>query len=434
MNTDKHHPLDWDAIRRRLAAGGKVAWRGLEELAESEAFAEMLHREFPDQASEWTDPVTRRQFLVLLGASLALAGVSGCSSQPAPEENIVPPARQPEGRVPGKPLYFATAMPLGGVATGLLVKSNEGRPTKVEGNPRHPAVEVSSRDPAKRFGATDVFAQASILDLYDPDRSQTATYLGRPRGWAGALLTLRSQMDKQRRNGGTGVRVLTGNVTSPTLVDQLTGDHAGTLRTEFPQAKWYRHEPARSESVREGARLAFGREVDTIYRFDKAAVVLALDADFLSCGPGHLRYVRDFMSRRRVWGKDGEPTMNRLYSVESLPSNTGAVADNRLALRPSEVEGFARAVAAELGVEGVKTSAILSEVQRKWVAVLKRDLSDEKNRGKSVVLAGDAQPPIVHALAHAMNHALGNHTGDARTVSYIDPIEARPADQTAELR
>jgi len=177
MNTDKHHPLDWDAIRRRLAAGGKVAWRGLEELAESEAFAEMLHREFPDQASEWTDPVTRRQFLVLLGASLALAGVSGCATQPAPEENIMPPARQPEGRVPGKPLYFATAMPLGGVATGVLVKSNEGRPTKVEGNPRHPAVEGGPRRSANHFGPTDVFAQASILDLYDPDRSQTVTYL-----------------------------------------------------------------------------------------------------------------------------------------------------------------------------------------------------------------------------------------------------------------
>jgi len=432
MNTDKHHPLDWDAIRRRLAAGGKVAWRGLEELAESEAFAEMLHREFPDQASEWTDPVTRRQFLVLLGASLALAGVSGCATQPAPEENIMPPARQPEGRVPGKPLYFATAMPLGGVATGVLVKSNEGRPTKVEGNPRHPAVEGGPRRSANHFGPTDVFAQASILDLYDPDRSQTVTYLGRPRGWAGALLTLRSQIDKQRSNRGEKLRVLTGNVTSPTLVDQLTGDRAGALRKEFPQAKWYRHEPARSESVREGARLAFGREVDTNYHFDNAAVVLSLDADFLSCGPGHLRYVRDFMSRRRVWGKDGEPTMNRLYAVESMPTNTGAVADYRLALQPSEVEGFARAVAAELDVEGVKTSATLSEGRRKWVVAVARDL--RKNRGKCVILAGDAQPPVVHALAHAMNHALGNHTGDTPTVSYIDPIEARPTDQTAELR
>src|SRR5262249_40568435 len=133
----------------------------------------------------------------------------------------------------------------------------------------------------------DVFAQASILGLYDPDRSQTATYLGRPRAWNEALTALRKALHKQRRNGGAGVRVLTGNVTSPTLADQLTGDHAGTLREEFPQAKWYRHEPARSESVREGARLAFGRDVQPLYHFANAAVVLSLDADFLSCGAGH---------------------------------------------------------------------------------------------------------------------------------------------------
>jgi molybdopterin-containing oxidoreductase family iron-sulfur binding subunit len=410
MKHAQNQPLDWDAIRRRLAEGGQAAWRGLEELAGSEAFAEMLHREFPERAAEWTDPVTRRQFLTLLGASLALAGVAGCSSQPAPEETIVPPARQPEGTLPGKPRYYATAMTLAGVATGLLVKSNEGRPTKVEGNPDHPA----------SLGATDVFAQASVLGLYDPDRSQAVTYLGRPRAFDEALVALRAELAKQRERGGAGLRVLTGNVTSPTLAELLNGDHAGTLRRDFPEAKWYRHEPAHSDNIHEGARLAFGRPADTIYHFENAAVVVSLDADFLGCGPGHLRYVREFMTRRRA------RPMNRLYAVETMPSSTGAVADNRLPLRPGEIESFARALAAELRVENVRTR---SEKWQKWITAVAADL--RKNAGKCVIVAGDTQPPIVHALAHAINLKLEN---GGKTVSYIDPIEARPADHRTELR
>ena len=160
---------------------GRRCWRSLEEFLDTPEFQEMLHREFPDQASEWTDPVTRRRFLMLMGASLALAGLNGCSTQPAPREKIMPYVRQPEAIVPGKPLYFATAMPLAGVATGVLVESHEGRPTKIEGNPSHPA----------SLGATDLLIQASILGLYDPDRSQAVTYRGRPRAWNEALSALR---------------------------------------------------------------------------------------------------------------------------------------------------------------------------------------------------------------------------------------------------
>ncbi|HXG09060.1 MAG TPA: TAT-variant-translocated molybdopterin oxidoreductase, partial [Gemmataceae bacterium] len=284
-------PLDWDTIRRRLMAGGPQFWRGLEELAETDAFREMMHREFPEQAATWTDPISRRRFLMLMGASLALAGLAGCGAQP-PVGKIVPYVRQPEALVPGKPLYFATAMTLGGLATGLLVESHEGRPTKVEGNPKHPA----------SLGATDAFAQASILGLYDPDRSQTITYLGRPRGWSEFLADsrLREALREQREQKGAGLRILTETITSPTLAYQIAGDHDSALLRQFPEARWYQYDAARSDHVQEGARLAFGAYVNTVYDFTAADVVVALDADFLSCGPAHLRYVHDFMSRRRV--------------------------------------------------------------------------------------------------------------------------------------
>jgi MoCo/4Fe-4S cofactor protein with predicted Tat translocation signal len=418
MSTRKSLSLDWDAIRRRLPAGGKQFWRGLEELADSEEFREMIHREFPDQASEWTNPITRRRFLMLMGASFSLAGLSGCGAQP-PAGRIMPYVRQPEQLVPGKPLFFATAMPLGGLATGLLVETHEGRPTKVEGNPLHPA----------SLGATDVFAQASVLGLYDPDRSQAVTHLGRPRAWSEALAAFRTALGTQRSRGGAGLRVLTETITSPTLADQLTGEQDGALRREFPQARWYQYEPARSDSALEGTRLAFGESVNAIYRFEDADVVLALDADFLSRGPAHLRHVRDFANKRRVRGRPDRATMNRLYVVECMPSLTGAAADHRLPLRAREVEGFARAIAAEVGVAGVRTSSRLPDAQRRWVTALARDL--QRHHGSGIVLAGDGQPPFVHALAHAMNHLLGNI---GRTVFYTDPVEARPGDQIAGLR
>ena len=211
LNDDPKPTVDLAAVRTRLQeARGPEYWRSLDELAGTPEFQELLHREFPQGASELTDPVSRRTFLKLMGASLALAGVTACTRQPA--EKIVPYVRQPEEIVPGKPLFFATAMPLGGYATPLLVESHEGRPTKIEGNPDHPV----SR------GATDVFAQASILGLYDPDRSQTLTDRGDIRPW-GAFLT-RDQGRGGRpsaRSGGEGIRLLTGSVTSPTLADQL---------------------------------------------------------------------------------------------------------------------------------------------------------------------------------------------------------------------
>ena len=319
---------------------GRRYWRSLEEFLDTPAFQEMMHREFPEQASEWTDPVTRRRFLMLMGASLALAGLNGCSTQPAPHEKIMPYVRQPESMVPGKPLYFATAMPLAGVATGILVESHEGRPTKIEGNPNHPA----------SLGATDLLIQASILGLYDPDRSQAVTYRGQPRAWNEwrcSSWPCAATRDKLKTRQGAGLCILTENVTSPTLDAQmkvlLDKDH-------FPKAKWYQYEPAGRSSALEGAKLAFDEYVNTYYDFRKADIILSLDADFLLAGPGTLRYTHDFSERRRVRTKDAtlemkpqDVKMNRLYAVECSLSNTGGVADHRLALRPSQIEVFAQA-------------------------------------------------------------------------------------------
>jgi len=401
--------LDLATIRRRLsAAQGKEYWRSLEELADSEEFKKLLHREFPRQASEWQDGVGRRHFLQLMGASLALAGLSACTRQPT--EQIVPYVHPPEAIVPGRPLFFATAMTMGGIADGLLVESHEGRPTKIEGNPDHPA----------SLGATSVFAQASVLGLYDPDRSQTITYLGDIRPWSAFLGEAQKVTASQQADKGAGLRILTETVTSPSLANQIK-----TLLAQFPSAKWIQYEPVNRDNARAGAILAFGEDGGTIYQFDNADVILSLDADFLTRGPGHLRYTRDFTARRKL--QEGRSEMNRLYVVEGTLTNTGAAADHRLPLRPSRIESFARAVAEGVGVQVMKTEA--ASPHSKWIAALSRDL--QQHRGRSLVIAGETQPPIVHALALAMNHALGNF---GHTVTFTAPVEAEPTDQTTALR
>jgi molybdopterin-containing oxidoreductase family iron-sulfur binding subunit len=405
--------LDITAIRARLGGlNGESYWRSLEELAESEAFQEFLHREFPRQALV-LDAVSRREFIKLMGASLALAGLGACGKPARTNEKIVPYVAQPEGLVPGKPLFFATAFTHNGAAAGLLVESHEGRPTKIEGNPAHPA----------SLGATDVFAQASILTLYDPDRSQVVTHAGAIGTWSAFVAAANRELEAERESRGAGLRILTETVVSPTLASQLK-----SLRAQFPRAKWHQYEPAGRDNARAGARLAFGEYVGAQYRFDRCEVVLALDSDFLSCGAGHLRYARQFADKRRV--RSGRSEMNRLYVIESAPSVTGAMADHRLALRPSEISAAARGLAARLGVfPGEKTGKLSSDRVAKWLDAVARDL--KKRRGTSVVLAGDRQPPLVHALAHAMNQALGN-TGE--TVTYIAPIEANPENQMESMR
>ena len=405
-------PLDLNAIRARLAgATGKQYWRSLEELAETREFKEFLYREFPKGAAELNQPFSRRAFLKFMAASLALAGLSACAAEP-PREEIVPFADQPDPRItPGKPLYFATAMPMRGFGIGLLVESHIGRPTKVEGNPAHPA----------SLGATDAITQASVLTLYDPDRAQAVTNRGEIATWEAFVGALNGQMQSLRANGGAGLRILTETVTSPTLAAQLQA-----LLKQFPSARWHHYDPVSLDNLRAGARLAFGQVVDTVYNFAAAARILALDSDFLSMPPGKLRYAHEFVDGRRV--SAGRTDMNRLYVVESTPTITGALADHRLPLRAGQIEGFARAVAQALGVAGV-TGAAPENVPAGWIEALARDL--QQHRGSSIVIAGEEQPPAVHALAHAMNQTLGNVGG---TVVYIPPVAANTDDQLTSLR
>ncbi len=408
-------PLDLAAVRARLASSpGKEHWRSLEELAADPHFEELLHREFPRQASEWDDSLDRRGFLRLMGASLALAGLSGCGR--APEETIVPYVKNPEGLTLGKPLFYATAMTFGADAMGLLVESHEGRPTKIEGNPDHPS----------SLGATDAFAQAAVLGLYDPDRSQVVTHLGEISSWGTFQAEATAIATALKAQGGAGLRLLSGSVTSPTLVAQVAA-----LLKQFPQAKWHQWEPAGSDGAREGGKLAYGRYVNTVYHPEKADVILSLDADFLGSGPGHVRYAKEFFRRRNpgrggLLAEYGVKPMNRLYVVEPTPSVTGAAADHRLPLRMSEIELFARALAGKLGLGGL---AVLPGKLGEWLDAAAADL--QKHRGASLIVAGECQPAEVHALAQAINQALGNA---GKTLDYTEPVEAQPVHHIESLR
>src|SRR6187397_1570302 len=396
MSADK--TLDLASIRARTAdARGRRYWQSLEELADTEAFGDFVKREFPAHASEWLDPVGRRGFLKLMGASMALAGATACTRQP--DEMIVPYVRQPEEVIPGRPLFFATTMTLGGVGAGLLAESHEGRPTKLEGNPDHPS----------SVGATDFFGQATVLTMYDPDRAQSIRYLGEIRPWGSFVQSMRTQLGELTASAGAGLRFLSGAIGSPTLGAQLK-----EVLTALPQAKLHVYEPASRENVREGGRIAFGEPLDVHYRLDRADIIVALDADLFGAGTaGNVRYARDFANGRRV--RKSKAEMNRLYVAEPTPTPTGSIADHRLPLRASQVNAAARAILA--GVQGGAVPTLGNEATDKFLATAVQDLLASK--GKSVLVVGDRQPADVHAVAQAVNQALGNL---GTTVVLTDPL------------
>ena len=408
--------LDLTAVREKIdqAAAHDAAektgpeyWRSLEELAGSEDFQQALHREFPKGASEWLDTVSRRGFLKVMGASLGLAGMTGCVRLPL--EPIVPYVRQPEGVIPGRPMFYASAVTLGGYASPVLVESHLGRPTKIEGNDLHPASQ----------GGTDIFTQASLLGLYDPDRSQSVMSMGDQRSWQAFLGAVRGPLSAQKALKGAGIRILTPTISSPTLADQLRN-----FLKIYPDAKWHVYEPVNRDNVLEGAKMAFGQPVETRYDFSKADVIVSLDADFLYAGfPGNTKYIRDFASRRNP----DSGNMNRLYVIESTPTSTGAKADHRIPLRAVDVEGFSRILATAFGLDfGPKVKA---GDQPNFFDGLVRDLIS--HQGTSLVVAGEQQPPAVHALVHELNAKLGNA---GKTVFYTDPVDANPVNQTESLK
>ena len=372
---------------------GKEYWRGVEEYADTPEFAEFVKREFPDQAESWDDSVSRRNFIKVMGASLAFAGLTGCVIQPA--EKIVPYVRQDENMLPGKPLYFATSMVIGGIANGVLAKSYEGRPVKIEGSLEHPG----------SLGTTGIFEQASLLDLYDPDRSQEVMFRGAPSNWQNFMLAVRTAIEANRADGGAGIRFLTPTITSPTLQAQFA-----QIAAELPNSRWIQFEPINNDNSLQGAKLAFGTPVQAVYKFDKAERILTLDADIFS--GTNPRYISDFAKSRSL--PEDASQMNRLYAIETRATLMGTKADHRLAVKPSQMPEIAKAVAKAIGVVGIESEY---KENAEWISAMAKDLSSHK--GKSVVIAGENQPAFVHAVANAINSALGNI---GETVYFIDPL------------
>ncbi len=397
-------PMTLESVRRELkGTKGKKYWRSLDELANTPEFQAAVEREFPSAAQEWVDPVSRRGFLKLMGASMALAGLAGCTKQP--DEPIYPYVKAPEDLILGKPMYFATAHPFSTGAVPLLVKSDEFRPIKIDGNPEH----------AYNQGGSDPYSQGTLLDLYDPDRSQHVTYRGEGREWGEFAEALRDKVTSTK--DGTGIYFLSATITSPTLARQWK-----EVQTAWPKAKLVQYDPAIA-----GTFLASG--VNVQYDLTGADVIVSLDANFLSGAdyPGFHRLVRDYASRR----KHPENGMNRLYAVESTTTTTGMKAEHRLGLRASEIPAFAAALAQGVGVTGVSASSYAwTDEQKSFLAAVAKDL--KANAGKSAVLPGLYQDQSVAALALAINNALGNV---GKTVSVAsEPAIPIPSDQLGDFK
>jgi MoCo/4Fe-4S cofactor protein with predicted Tat translocation signal len=384
---------------------GRRFWKNLDELAETPAFHELMREEFPRQAgaNEWVDAVSRRGFLKVMGASLALAGLAGCTKQP--DEPIYPYIKQPEDLVLGKPMYFATAHPFPTGAIPVLIKSDSFRPIKVEGNPEHPM----SR------GKSDAFSQATLLDLYDPDRSQHVLYRGENSAWGDFQRAFAEAAKKT--DGGKGIYFLSETITSPTLAAQWK-----QVQQAYPQAKLAQWEPINSDSSRAASKAVFGSYTDAQYKLEDADVILSLDADFLGgiAHPGFLPLAAGYAERHRY--EEGK-TPNRLYVVETMPTVTGFKAEHRLALKPSEIAGFAQALANGAAPQGA------SSEQQKFLTALGEDL--KKAGGRCVVIPGEQSAPAVHAAAYALNASLG---AIGKTVIYTETVNPMPSEQMADLK
>ena len=388
------------------ALTGPQYWRSLDELALSPGFKAQIEREFPEGASS-IDGVDRRQFMKIMAASFALGGLgmAGCRR---PESNILPFSKSVEGIIPGLPLYYATAMPVRKAAIPLLAETHEGRPTKLEGNPAY----------APHGGASSLQSQASVLDLYDPDRATVHTQDGKVLD-ADAVNALLAQVNRTyAAAGGAGLAFLAEESSSPTRARLVAN-----LRRTLPQAIWGEYEPVADEIPAAASQLAFGRSVKPIYRFAKARRVVSIDADFLHAESGSLYYAREFAKGRKVTTRD-DP-MSRLYVAESSLTLTGCMADHRLRLASSQMLGFAAALAAKVTGQGAYADLARGlDIKAEWIAECAADLMSAK--GESIVIAGAHLPAEVHVIAQAINAALGN-LGQT-----IDMVEV-PASDAATL-
>jgi MoCo/4Fe-4S cofactor protein with predicted Tat translocation signal len=388
-------------VRAKLEGkAGKRYWKSLDELADTPAFQELMQEEFPRQASagEWVDAVSRRGFLKVMGASFALAGLAGCTKQP--DEPIFPYVKQPEDLVLGKPMYFATAHPFPTGAVPVLVKSDAFRPIKLEGNPEHPVTK----------GKSDAFTQASLLDLYDPDRSQHPRFRGEQADFDKFQQDFATAVAATKT--GSGVVFLSETITSPTLAAQWK-----QVQTKYPQAKLVQYEPVNQDAGRAASKAAFGDYYDTQYKLEDADVILALDADFLGgIGfPGFLPMSAAWAARHRF---DKDKPMNRLYVVETNPTVTGFKAEHRLALKPSEIDAFASALAG-----GGATLA--NPDAQKFLTAVQDDI--KKSGGRFAVVVGPGSSQAAHAAALTVN-------GGSKAVAYTETVVPIPGEHAADLK
>ena len=376
---------------------GPKYWRSLDELADTPGFREHLAREFPEGASE-LNGVDRRQFMKLMAASFALGGLglAGCRR---PEAHILPYGKSVEYTVPGLPLYFATAMPLRKSAIPLLAETHQGRPTKLEGNPSY----------LPHGGASSLLAQASVLDLYDPERATAHTSAGKVITPA-AVNAILAGINSTYAGSGEGLAFLADESASPTRARLVT-----KLKQLYPRAVWAEYEPVQDEPPVAAAQAAFGRNVKPVYRFAQAKRILSLDADFFHAEAGSLYYARDFAKGRRVTKPTDE--MNRLYVVESGFSLTGSMADHRLRLASQDILALAAAIANKVHGAGFEPFVLENKlsVNPQWIEQCAADLMTHP--GESLVVAGAHQPEYVHMVAYAINAKLGNL---GKTVDFVE--------------
>jgi molybdopterin-containing oxidoreductase family iron-sulfur binding subunit len=405
--------FDHPAPSAQEQLNGPKYWRSLDELAQTPGFKAQLAREFPDGASEM-EGVDRRNFMKIMAASFALGGVglAGCRR---PEKFIMPYGKSVEGVVPGLPSYYATAMPLRKSAIPLLAETHQGRPTKLEGNPTY----------APHGGSASLHAQASILELYDPDRAKAHTKAGKALDAKAVADVLAGINRTYAANGGTGLAFLADESSSPTRARLVQA-----LRSRFPNAIWSEYEPIADEPPVAAAQAAFGAAVKPLYNFTRAKRIVSIDADFLHQESGSLYYSRSFSNSRRVAKVSDD--MNRLYVAESALTLTGMMADHRLRLASSHMLAFAAQLASVAFPEVAQQLSSFAQglqVPAKWLEECVADL--QAHRGECVVVAGSHLPPAVHFIVHGLNASLGNI---GTTVTYVpaQPSNAAPISRLAE--
>jgi MoCo/4Fe-4S cofactor protein with predicted Tat translocation signal len=387
---------------------GKLYWRSLEDLADTQEFREFMHREFPAGSADLLSSSDRRQFLKVMGASLAFAGLGMAGCRRWPEEKIAPFAHRPANRAPGVPVAYATMMELGGVAHGLLVTSYDGRPIKIEGNPLHPINQ----------GSTDAIMQASILDLYDPDRSRSVIRAGKKSDWASFVGWAKEHFAANKQ----GVAVLGESTSSPAMQAMRQ-----RVMQTLPGATWHEYEPLHNDNEINGSKFAFGSAQRFHYNFDQAKTIVSLDSDFLHCQGAAIKWSRDFAKGRRV--DDQHHSMNRLYAFESGVSLTGAAADHRVALRSADVALIAAKLAVALAPNAASAfgelanSPIATSNEKLLEETLAHAIADLQSRKPSIVIAGPRQPAEVHMMAAVINEALGNF---GKTITLTPMPEAIP--------